>query len=176
MNDGKIRLNLASGVNILEGFFNLDIAAQWPGIDKKCDMIWDARKDKLQWADNSVEEVYAGFLFLHLAPCFHAPLIADIHRVLRPGGQLWIVEVDMDLVMRRYLENPTDARTCELIWGEQGVWHGQDLADYDKHCHGYTQASLLNFLSNAGFGQFNVFKNSDPVNIYYEVQVKCYKL
>ena len=154
---------------------NLDVVPQWPNTEKKCDVHWDARTDSLNYADNSVEEVYAGFLFLHLAPCHHKRVLADIHRVMRPGGQLWIVEVDMDLVMRKYLQNPSDPRTCELIWGEQGSFHGDQYAEFDKHCHGYTQASLLDFLSSGGFGSHQLSKNSDPIGCWYEVHVKCFK-
>ena len=69
-----MKLNLASGTDLKPSpWVNLDIVPRWPNTDRGCDVVWDARKDKIPFADNSVDEVYASYLLLHLAPRFHAP-------------------------------------------------------------------------------------------------------
>ena len=115
-----LRLNLAAGTDIRDGWTNLDVVAWWPLARRGCDVIWDARRDLLPYGEGAVDEVYAGYLFLHLAPHHHRRVLADIFRVLRPGGRLVVGEVEMDAVLRRWLEAPGDPRLSELIWGEQG--------------------------------------------------------
>lgn len=147
-----MKLNLASGTDIRpHPWVNLDIVHKWPMATRGCDVIWDARRDRIPYPDNSVDEVYAGYLFLHLAPIHHQRVLRDIRRVLEPGGLLVVGEVEMDAVLRRWLEKPWDARCAELIWGEQGDVHGADFAEFDKHCHGYTESTLRALLALCGF-------------------------
>lgn len=169
-----IKLNLASGTDIRDGWVNLDIVPKWPIASRGCDVIWDARKDKIPFDDNSVDEIYAGYLLLHLAPSYHASVLAEIRRVLKSAGILVIGEVDMDIVMRRYLENPFDHRYSELIWGEQGSIHGKDLADYDKHCQGFTQSTLEKLLSDNGFQGFQRIR-VHCAEVWYELTISCMK-
>lgn len=117
-----MKLNLASGTDLRNApWINLDVVSRWPNTIKGCDIIWDARKDKIPFADNSIDEIYAGYLLLHLAPRFHEQVLAEIWRVLSPNGILVIGEVDMREVMIRYLNNPFDPNFSDLIWGEQGI-------------------------------------------------------
>lgn len=170
-----IYLNLASGTDLRDPpWRNLDIVPRWPGADRGCDEIWDARKDRLNYADNSVESVYAGYLFLHLAPQHHQRVLADILRVLKPGGTLVVSEVDMPLVFRRWLEDPTNKQCTELIWGEQGDVHGADLADFDKHCHGFSEYTLAKFLCEGGFPRVQrIWVHRDQV--WYELTMRAHK-
>lgn len=179
--DQPIRLNLASGTNIIDGWFNLDVVPQWPKAKRGCDIIWDARTDHIPFFDNSVSEIYAGYLLLHLAPVYHIPVLSEIYRVLSPEGILLVGEVDMNIVFRRWLENPHDKHLNNLIWGEQG-----DLGDYgdyrldinlssfDKHCQGFTQKSLEKLLLD------NKFSNLERIKIHqdtcwYELTIRCKK-
>jgi SAM-dependent methyltransferase len=169
-----LRLNLASGTDLRDGWHNLDVVARWPNTTRGCDVIWDARKDPLPYPDGSVDEVYAGYLWLHLAPHHHARVLADVRRVLRVGGRLVVGEVEMDEVMRRWLVDPTDARLAELIWGEQGDVHGSDLAEFDKHCHGFTEATLRAFLSRGGFNRA-VRISVHGAAVWYELTLETFK-
>ena len=175
MLDGKeLKLNLASGTDIREGWQNLDVVPKWPLASRGCDIIWDARKDPIPFPDDSAELIYAGYLLLHLAPCYHTSVLAEIHRVLAPEGTALFGEVDMDLVMRRWLQNPTDKQLCELIWGEQGDVHGDQLADFDKHCHGFTPWSLEHTLRQAGFSGFARAKIHSS-EVFYELTIAAIK-
>jgi len=178
----SLKLNLACGTDIKDGWVNLDIVPKWPLAPRGCDKIWDARKDKIPFNDGSVSEVYAGYLFLHLAPHFHLCVIQDIFRVLSPGGSLMVGEVDMEIVMKKFLDSPTDGRIHELIWGEQGILSYDsgveeeqlNLADYDKHCHGFTEPTLRDFLVRAGFKNINRTRVHHQ-DVFYELTLTCNK-
>jgi len=169
-----LKLNLAAGTDIRDGWLNLDVVPKWDLAVRGCDIIWDARTDKLPFLDNTADEIYAGYLLLHLAPKYHVPVLQEIRRVLSPTGTLMMGEVDMEIVMRMFLENPEDPRCHDLIWGEQGSTHGDKLADFDKHCHGFTEASLRKRMTDSGF------TNCQRVNIhckevFYELTMTCQK-
>lgn len=167
-----MRLNLASGTDLRDGWLNLDVVPLWPGMARGCDAVWDARKDPIPCPDGAATEVYAGYLLLHLAPCFHAPVLKEIRRVCNPDTRVVFGEVDMSVVMARWLADPMDARCAELIWGEQGDVHGQALAEFDKHCHGFTVDSLCETLRRAGFKDFQRI-SVHTAEVFYELTVQC---
>lgn len=162
------RLNLASGTDIRDGWINLDVVKRWPLARRECDIVWDARTDKLPFPDASVDEIYAGYLLMHVAPCYHTQILNDIHRVLAPTGKLMVGEVDMNIVMQMFLNNSLDQRCHELIWGEQGTIHGQDLAAFDKHCHGFTESSLRHVLTVHNFTNIQRVSIHHP-GVFYEL-------
>ena len=166
-----LRLNLASGTDIKDGWVNLDIVPKWPAAKRGCDMIWDARKDAIPFGDNSVDEIYAGYLLLHLAPYYHKPVLAEIRRVLAPTGILTVGEVDMEIVLERYLDDPSDKRYSELIWGEQAA----EFAEFDKHCQGFTEQTLRELLCDNGFKDFKRI-NIHCAGVFYELTIQCRKV
>lgn len=169
-----MKLNLASGTDLKDGWINLDIVPKWPSATRGCEVIWDARKDLIPFPDSSVEEVYAGYLLLHLAPQHHARVLADIHRVMRREGRLVVGEVDMRVVMTRWMADPFNKNLSELIWGEQGDFHGADLAEFDKHCWGFTEDKLREFLHLSGFDRIGRINIHHP-DVFYELTLECFK-
>ena len=176
-----LRLNLASGTDLKEGngWLNLDIVPRWPNTTRGCDVVWDARRDKIPFPDGSADEVYAGYLLLHLAPMYHSPVLAEIRRVLQPGGILVVGEVDMPKVMERWLRSVAgvfaqdgDARAAELIWGEQGIEHGAELAAFDKHCCGFSEATLRRRLAQSGFDVGARVQIHHP-DVWWELTLQC---
>jgi len=146
------KLNLASGTHLFPPpWVNLDIVPKWPSAEHGCDLVWDARKHVIPFPDNSVDEVYAGYLFLHLSHVHHMPVLKEIRRVMAPGSWFMVCEVDMEVLLPRWLANPADLYLSGLVWGEQGADHGEALAEFDKHCHGYTERTLHDFLAAGGF-------------------------
>lgn len=176
-----IKLNLACGTDIRDRpWINLDVVEKWPLSRRACDIVWDARTDEIPYRSNTVDEVYAGYLFLHLAPAHHDRVLKDIRRVLVAGGRLVVGEVDMIVLMQRWLAHPEDAYLSGLIWGEQGALPGggleeqRALADFDKHCQGFTEASLRTFLARGGFsGARRIRVHGDGV--WYELTLEAFK-
>lgn len=170
-----MKLNLASGTDLRPApWVNLDVVPRWPNTERGCDVVWDARTQPIPFPDGSADEVYAGYLFLHLAPHHHDRVLADIRRVMAPGARLVVGEVEMDEVMRRWLADPTDKRLAELIWGEQGDVHGANLADFDKHCHGFTTRSLADFLARGGFPAVRRISIHSR-DVWYELTFETFK-
>lgn len=176
LNGKPLKLNLASGTDIRDPpWVNLDVVPKWPVARRGCDVIWDARTDKLPFPDCSADEIYAGYLLLHLAPCYHAAVLEEIRRVLTTQGVAVFGEVDMDIVVRRFLLDPLDKNLRELIWGEQGSSHGDALAEFDTHCNGFTPWSLEQTLRLAGFTSFEEMKIHGPAT-FYELTIGCQKM
>lgn len=170
-----MKLNLASGTDLRPPpWVNLDVVARWPSAPRGCDVLWDARTQGIPFADESIDEVYAGYLFLHLAPQHHKRVLAEIRRVLMPGGRLVVGEVDMEILLPRWLEHPADPYLSGLVWGEQGDVHGSALAEFDKHCQGFTELSLRHFLHSGGFPDARRIRVHGPA-VFYELTLETYK-
>lgn len=171
-----MKLNLASGTDLRpHPWVNLDIVHKWPLASRSCDVIWDARKDRIPYPDNSVDEIYAGYLLLHLSPVYHKQVLAEIYRVAMPGCPVVFGEVDMNIVMRRWLDNPNDQGVSWLIWGEQGeAAHGTEYLDYDSHRWGFTESKLRNVLTEAGFRSLQRIQ-IHASGVYYELTMSCVK-
>lgn len=173
---GPLKLNLAAGTDLKPPpWRNLDVVPLWPTMKRGCDVIWDARHDVIPFPDASAQEVVAGYLLLHLAPKYHEPVLKEIRRVLCPGGKLQVGEVDMDVVMRRWLDNPEDVGLSELIWGEQGhrTAAGFEVFEqWDKHCWGFTEPKLRATLERAGFKNIQRVKIHAEA-VFYELTLEC---
>lgn len=78
----KDRLNLGCGTDIRPGFVNVD-SASLPGVD----VVHDLNQLPLPFEDESFVEVVCQDVLEHLD---YAPLLGEIHRVLEPGGRVWI--------------------------------------------------------------------------------------
>ena len=76
------RLNLGCGTDIRPGFVNLD-SADLPGVD----VVHDLRELPLPFEDGRFEEVVCQDVLEHVD---YAPLLGEIHRVMRPGGRLHV--------------------------------------------------------------------------------------
>jgi hypothetical protein len=147
----SVKLNLACGSDYREGWTNLDVVRQWPGC-RPCDLVWDARDGVIPWPDDAVDEIYAGYLMLHIHPRFRPAMWRELERVLTPlTGVIVIGEVDMKLAMQRWLANPRDPAANDMVWGELGSVHGADLAVFDQHTHGYCEETLRAEMTKAGF-------------------------
>lgn len=165
------RLNLASGHDLRpadQGWENWDVTT-WPGT-RGPDRIWDARSDRIDCPDASVDEIVAGYLLLHVAYPHHEPLVAEMYRVLKPGGRLELGEVDMPLAMRRWLMNPMDQSARDMIWGEQSG----ELAEFDTHRAGNSEGTLRDMLMRAGFRQIQRVK-IHAATVWYELTLRAVK-
>ena len=166
------KLNLACGSDYRHGWLNLDIIA-WPGWTRP-DRIWDARRDPLPVGDGEADEIYCGYTISHIAPGFHKTLLAEIYRALSPLGFVVFSEVDMPLVMAKWMADPRDARVADLIWGEQGNQHGLHLAEYDKHCQGFTEETLGELLTEVGFRKIRRV-HIHSAAVWWELSLACEK-
>lgn len=79
-----LRLNLGSGERRLPGYVNVD-CVPLAGVD----ILADLNEPFAELPDNSVDAVYARHTLEHIDRL--TDLLAEIHRVTRPGGQIEII-------------------------------------------------------------------------------------
>lgn len=172
-----IRLNCASGTDLRpaeDGWVNMDVVKRWPTNARDCDLVWDARTDKIPYGDSTVDEICAGYLLTHVSYRHHAPLVREMHRVLKPGGKLVVDEVDMATACRRWLSNPRDLDAIHILHGEVGTTHGEQFEEYDAHRSALTTSTLYDLLTKAGFRGVTRVQTHAPV-VWYALTVTCTK-
>ncbi len=112
------RLHLGCGDRRVEGWLNADLR----GSDHDVDLAGGA----LPWADDQFEVVVSQHLAEHLElESELIPLLTEIHRVLRPGGELWLSTPDLEAVCRGYLDDGGAA----LLADRQRRWASFSLGD-----------------------------------------------
>jgi predicted SAM-dependent methyltransferase len=90
-------LNIGCGPNIFDTFYNLDYTWR-PGIDA----CWDLNQE-LPFPDESFLGCFSEHCLEHVPlPVFNR-VVADVYRVLRPGGCFRIVVPDAEIYLRGYL-------------------------------------------------------------------------
>ncbi len=96
--DSKEYLDLGCGPNTHDDFINLDY--NWnPDID----VCWDATRG-LPFADSSLKGVFTEHCLEHLELSKVNQIIAELWRVLKPGGTVRIIVPDGELYLRNYVD------------------------------------------------------------------------
>jgi len=80
-----MKLNLGCGKTHLEGFVNVDYRAS-PSVDQ----VVDLTVHPWPWLDNSVDYIIASHFLEHLPGYELGAAMDEIHRILRPGGTLYV--------------------------------------------------------------------------------------
>lgn len=78
-----LRLNLGCGRRPRSGYYGVD-HLEMPGVD----MVADLNRPLSALPDNSVDEIFTRHTLEHVAEFL--PLMAELHRVVRPGGRIEI--------------------------------------------------------------------------------------
>lgn len=110
-----LQLNLGCGHRIHPAWTNVDHSPSMlfrrltpfrkgPGSTAPTFLYHDLRQP-LPFPPASAAAAYASHVLEHLAPADGARLLAEIHRVLRPGGIVRIVVPDLEFVAHAYLES-----------------------------------------------------------------------
>ena len=104
------RLNIGSGQHPLR---------YWTNLDESQDALADVRYHvpPLRYADESLDEIYAGHFLEHLTPAEADEFVRECFRCLTHGGKLGIVVPDTREVVQRYLRGDIDE-----IEFPRGVW------------------------------------------------------
>jgi len=140
-------LHLGSGGARIPRFWNLD-ANPWTS----CNIV--AKVERIKLKTGTVGTIYASHVLEHIPRDRAGSVLEEWHRVLRPGGKLYVSVPDLEVLFRTYLDNlphyDTDAgrqlaeRACYLVYGGQAN-------RYEFHLHGYSFASLGFLLERVGF-------------------------
>jgi SAM-dependent methyltransferase len=142
-----VRLNLGAGDDRRPDWISVDLRPE------VADVVCDVRKLE-HWADGEVDEILAEDILEHFPADQTADLLAEWHRVLRPGGLL-TVKVPNLFQLARAIVAYTDLGRYEVVtalvcniygghkWGPEG--------SLDCHHTGWVPAQLHAVLVDAGF-------------------------
>ena len=92
------RLHLGCGRRLVAGWLNTDVA----------DSEWnvDLSAGRLPWADRSFTAVVSQQVIEHLDLFEEGiPLLRELHRVMRPGGEIWLSCPDLEKFCRGYVQD-----------------------------------------------------------------------
>lgn len=169
-----MRLNLGCGAVVADGWVNVDYAVgarlrrvpvvgalvrrlgilntDWdPGI-----IVHDLRRP-LPWADATADAIYASHTLEHLDRDDGRRMIAECHRVLKPGGLLRIVVPDLKGYMTEYADGRLSATEMlyELhVLGARQLGFGKEVFSIlsgSSHRCMYDAPALTALLTDVGF-------------------------
>ena len=146
---GKARLlNLGCGVYPKPNYINLDY--HWlPGVD----ICWDLTQGRLPLADASMDGVFSEHCIDCIPHEHFMRTVADVRRVLKPGGVFRLVLPDGELYLDLYQKRKTD-KSVVFPYGDHeatGMISVNRYAREGTHQYSYDRESLELFLRKAGF-------------------------
>lgn len=141
-----VKLNLGAGGVSYPGYLSVDL------YDKRAHVQMDITK--LDFDDNSVEEILASHVFEHLNPYHALAILRDWLRVLKPGGKLIMEMPDIEQLCKRFATASKGERygILNAIYGSVNTT-GEGGPDNitSPHLFGWWPESLWDHLSNAGY-------------------------
>ena len=145
------------GEQVKEGWKILNIQAK-AGVD----FIGNI-SDLSQFADDSIEAIYASHVLEHIPQKSIFSTLKGIFRVLKKEGKLYISVPDMDVLCRTLLN---DERTPAQKYHVMRIIFGGQVDDFDFHYFGWNTLLLTDALSQVGFSKlerltsFNLFDDT----------------
>lgn len=174
-----MRVNVGCGNYPLTGWINLDASP-----DVAADVV--ATVPPLPYADNALDEIYAGHVIEHMTREDGATFLAECRRCLRPGGRVGIVVPDMRAIMGVWLGGVKV--TVEYPMGVQNDCSDLDAVNHlflfstvqpSHHLWSYDLGTLGRAMTAAGLrvtGEIN--RMSDPripVGAWYQCGLDAVK-
>jgi predicted SAM-dependent methyltransferase len=149
------------GKKAKDGWLNLNIQPG-PHVDAVGTCV-----DLGQFAAESFEQVYASHVIEHLGYKAELPTaLAEIHRVLKPGGAFFVSVPDLEVLCRLFVRpelKPEERfRVMRMMFGGQ-------MDEHDFHKTGFTGHMMQAFLSGAGFSsirrveEFGLFEDASSL-------------
>jgi predicted SAM-dependent methyltransferase len=105
-------------------------------------------RDLTQFAEGSVDQVYASHVLEHVGQADVAPALRGLHRILRPGGTVFLSVPDLDVLCHLFI-NPL--ATAEIKWHAMRMIFGGQVDPHDYHYVGLNEQFLRRLLTEAGF-------------------------
>lgn len=105
------RLHLGCGKRNVEGWLNCDLSGSEFNVD--------LAGGRLPWKDCSFEHAVSQHMVEHLELEGELlPLLSELHRIMKPGGAVWISCPDLEKICRSYVENGM----ADLIADRARMW------------------------------------------------------
>ena len=133
-----MRIQLGSGRHYWPGFINCDS-------EGRCDSVTDVKK--LDYPDNSVDEIYAIHLFEHLSRLEVQDILSEWRRVLKPQGKLVLEMPCLDKMAQMIVDGETNIRLTLLgIFGDP-----REASRMMLHQWSYTKKEIADLFLHCGF-------------------------
>ncbi len=139
--DGLIRLHVG-GAQAKPGWKILDVKSG-PDVD----FVGDIR-DLSRFDNESCEVVYASHVLEHVGQAEIIPVLLGIHRILVPGGRLYVSVPDMDVLCKQFLDSELEVQQRFLV---MRMMFGGQIDAFDYHQIGLNLDFMVDFLRQAGF-------------------------
>lgn len=133
-----VRLNIGAGSVEIPGFVPIDRKLGTEGGDLS------------QYADNSVDEIRASHILEHFSFAEVPAVLAEWHRVLKPGGRCRIAVPDVDYIA----QHPEDPKRLFYLMGGQSHEDDYHRSAYDKH-------RLQGLMLSAGFTRIQPWESQN---------------
>lgn len=154
-----IRLHIG-GRESREGWKILDVEDR-PEVDFVSDL-----RDLTAIDDASCSDVYMSHVLEHIALGEVLPVLSELHRILVPGGKLYIAvpdtEVLAEMLINPELDTPSRFYVMRMMFGGQ-------MSQHDFHCIGFTFDFLVDYLAAMEFESvehvesFNLFTDDSEI-------------
>lgn len=124
------RINLCSGSIKIPGFYNLDV-------NPEADFYLDLQKKLLPFRTGTVEAVVCMSAINYFTRARGAQIVADVFRVLQPGGVARFGTQDLELIARKFVERDHSFFFQKLANGRER-FVGKTMADkFNSWFYGY---------------------------------------
>lgn len=138
-------LNLCCGRNKLKDYINVDLNK-----DVEPDMCFDVRAE-FPLPDESQDEILFFHSIEHIQRLYHRRVYKEIHRVLKPGGMLYMSFPEFRIVAQYWIENYKGSKE---FW-EQTIFGRQENI-HDFHVVPMETEDVREKLIEAGFDKIEV--------------------
>lgn len=139
-----IKLNIGSGqrrFDTSKGWVNVDCVSREGQVP---DVLCDVGKERLPYDDGTVDICVLHHVLEHFGCGEAESLVKECFRVLRPGGRLHVYVPDMAELANRFMRGQLS--TFLFMVNTYGAYQGEEG---DRHKWGYTELSLMEFLSKS---------------------------
>lgn len=161
-----MKLHLGCGERYLEGYINIDFPLSKHSVQKKS--VADKHEDilRLNYPENSIEEIRLHHVFEHFTRPIACALITKWYTWLKPNGVLRVEVPDFQRTARIIL-NPLNISAKKF----KAIRHlyGSHEAKWAIHCEGYTPESLNLLLKMYWFKIIKITKNSWKGTYNFEI-------
>ena len=170
----KVGLNIGSG----QRPFHSNAEVQWWNVDTQAKWSPDLNCDgsRIPLEDNFVDYVVLHHVLEHFGCGEGAELIKEAHRLLKPGGSLYIFVPNMRQLAVRWLAGKLDTQI--YLTNVYGAYMG---SEDDRHKWGFDYPAMLNFLSttcvwdNIRCGDLHTPPGADCAHDWWILEVECVK-
>ena len=136
-----LRLHIG-GEQVKEGWKIFNIEAY-----EGTDFVGDIR-DLTRFADESCQEIYASHVLEHIAHGQIVETLRGFHRILSPGGRLYLSVPDLEVLSWLFLRPDFDSKQRFIV---MMILFGGQSNPYDFHQVGLNFEFMVEYLQEAGF-------------------------